>query len=64
MIDILETFLPLQILYKVIDLGYAKELDQSSVCTSFVGTMQYLVSWRWQSSNYAIQINLSNLTPV
>lgn len=38
-------YFPLQILYKVIDLGYAKELDQSSVCTSFVGTMQYLVSY-------------------
>ncbi|XP_005096610.3 inhibitor of nuclear factor kappa-B kinase subunit alpha [Aplysia californica] len=29
-------------LYKIIDLGYAKELDVSSVCNSFVGTMQYL----------------------
>jgi len=34
----------LQVLYKIIDLGYAKELDNSSVCFSFVGTMQYLVS--------------------
>jgi len=34
----------LQIVYKLIDLGYAKELDQGSVCTSFVGTLQYLVS--------------------
>lgn len=33
-----------QIVYKLIDLGYAKELDQGSVCTSFVGTLQYLVS--------------------
>ena len=30
-------------MYKIIDLGYAKELDQGSVCTSFVGTLQYLV---------------------
>ncbi|KAK6170853.1 hypothetical protein SNE40_019148 [Patella caerulea] len=29
-------------IYKLIDLGYAKELDQSSVCQSFVGTLQYL----------------------
>ncbi|ESP04014.1 hypothetical protein LOTGIDRAFT_110348 [Lottia gigantea] len=29
-------------MYKLIDLGYAKELDQSSVCQSFVGTLQYL----------------------
>jgi len=34
----------LQILYKLIDLGYAKDLAHDSVCTSFVGTMQYLVS--------------------
>ena len=32
-----------QTVYKIIDLGYAKELDQGSVCTSFVGTLQYLV---------------------
>ena len=30
--------------YKIIDLGYAKDLDQGSLCTSFVGTPQYLVS--------------------
>ncbi|KAA0184955.1 hypothetical protein HAZT_HAZT004723 [Hyalella azteca] len=28
--------------YKLIDLGYAKELEYTSVCTSFVGTLQYL----------------------
>ena len=32
-------------IHKIIDLGYAKELDQSSMCTSFVGTLQYLVSY-------------------
>uniref|UniRef100_UPI00358E1FE5 inhibitor of nuclear factor kappa-B kinase subunit beta-like n=1 Tax=Myxine glutinosa TaxID=7769 RepID=UPI00358E1FE5 len=31
-----------RVLYKIIDLGYAKELDQGSLCTSFVGTLQYL----------------------
>lgn len=35
-------FLP-QIVHKLIDLGYAKDLDQGNVCTSFVGTLQYLV---------------------
>lgn len=35
---------PLQLIHKIIDLGYAKDLDQSSLCTSFVGTLQYLVS--------------------
>lgn len=29
-------------IYKLIDLGYAKELDANSACSSFVGTMQYL----------------------
>lgn len=33
----------LQIVHKIIDLGYAKDLDQGSLCTSFVGTLQYLV---------------------
>lgn len=34
----------LQLVHKLIDLGYAKDLDQGSLCTSFVGTLQYLVS--------------------
>lgn len=33
-----------QLVHKIIDLGYAKDLDQGSLCTSFVGTLQYLVS--------------------
>lgn len=33
----------LQIMHKIIDLGYAKDVDQGSLCTSFVGTLQYLV---------------------
>lgn len=33
---------PFQNIYKLIDLGYAKELDQSSMAASFVGTLQYL----------------------
>uniref|UniRef100_A0A665X6Q0 IkappaB kinase n=1 Tax=Echeneis naucrates TaxID=173247 RepID=A0A665X6Q0_ECHNA len=32
-----------RLIHKIIDLGYAKELDQSSLCTSFVGTLQYLL---------------------
>lgn len=31
-------------MHKIIDLGYAKDVDQGSLCTSFVGTLQYLVS--------------------
>lgn len=41
-----QIFLPsifFQLIHKIIDLGYAKELDQGSLCTSFVGTLQYLV---------------------
>lgn len=34
----------LKLVHKIIDLGYAKDLDQGSLCTSFVGTLQYLVS--------------------
>lgn len=30
-------------MHKIIDLGYAKDVDQGSLCTSFVGTLQYLV---------------------
>ena len=33
----------LQVVYKLIDLGYAKELDQGSLATTFVGTFKYLV---------------------
>jgi inhibitor of nuclear factor kappa-B kinase subunit alpha len=32
-----------KIMHKIIDLGYAKDVDQGSLCTSFVGTLQYLV---------------------
>ncbi|XP_064418569.1 inhibitor of nuclear factor kappa-B kinase subunit alpha isoform X2 [Latimeria chalumnae] len=31
-----------KLVHKIIDLGYAKDLDQGSLCTSFVGTLQYL----------------------
>ncbi|XP_031417353.1 inhibitor of nuclear factor kappa-B kinase subunit alpha-like isoform X2 [Clupea harengus] len=31
-----------RLVHKIIDLGYAKDLDQGSLCTSFVGTLQYL----------------------
>lgn len=42
LIYVLSVFL--QLVHKLIDLGYAKDLDQGSLCTSFVGTLQYLVS--------------------
>lgn len=31
-----------QLSFKLIDLGYAKEWDQNSLCSSFVGTLQYV----------------------
>ncbi|XP_057297723.1 inhibitor of nuclear factor kappa-B kinase subunit alpha-like isoform X1 [Hydractinia symbiolongicarpus] len=30
------------VIYKITDLGYAKQLDARSICMSFVGTIQYL----------------------
>ncbi|XP_055877935.1 inhibitor of nuclear factor kappa-B kinase subunit alpha-like [Biomphalaria glabrata] len=43
---------PNKILYKVIDLGYAKELDVNSICNSYVGTMQYLAPELFVSKPY------------
>lgn len=48
-----------QIVYKLIDLGYAKELDQSSICTSFVGTLQYLAPELFMSKTYVTLSYLS-----
>ena len=31
-------------MYKLTDFGYAKRYDKSSVCTSLVGMVQYVVS--------------------
>nr|UCK81520.1 inhibitor of nuclear factor kappa-B kinase subunit alpha [Arenicola marina] len=31
-----------KVIYKLIDLGYAKDVSQGSICKSFVGTAQYL----------------------
>lgn len=42
--SLLWNYVFLQLVHKIIDLGYAKDLDQGSLCTSFVGTLQYLVS--------------------
>jgi serine/threonine protein kinase len=48
-----------QIVYKLIDLGYAKELDQTSICTSFVGTLQYLAPELFMSKTYVTLSYLS-----
>uniref|UniRef100_A0ABM0M026 IkappaB kinase n=1 Tax=Saccoglossus kowalevskii TaxID=10224 RepID=A0ABM0M026_SACKO len=41
-----------KIQYKIIDLGYAKALDDGSVCSSFVGTLQYLAPELFSSKEY------------
>lgn len=43
--------------YKVIDLGYAKDLDQGSVCTSFVGTLQYLAPELINAQKYTCTVD-------
>ncbi|XP_060588083.1 inhibitor of nuclear factor kappa-B kinase subunit alpha-like [Ruditapes philippinarum] len=46
-----------RVVYKIIDLGYAKELDQGSVCTSFVGTLQYLAPELFASQKYTCTVD-------
>ncbi|XP_069700860.1 inhibitor of nuclear factor kappa-B kinase subunit alpha isoform X2 [Periplaneta americana] len=50
-----------KIVYKLIDLGYAKELDQSSICTSFVGTLQYLAPELFMSKTYNYSVDYWSL---
>ncbi|XP_021936902.1 inhibitor of nuclear factor kappa-B kinase subunit alpha-like isoform X2 [Zootermopsis nevadensis] len=50
-----------RIVYKLIDLGYAKELDQSSICTSFVGTLQYLAPELFMSKTYNYSVDYWSL---
>ncbi|XP_033120383.1 inhibitor of nuclear factor kappa-B kinase subunit beta-like [Anneissia japonica] len=41
-----------KIIYKLIDLGYAKDMDQSSVARTFVGTLQYLAPELFTAKSY------------
>lgn len=50
-------------IHKIIDLGYAKELDQSSLCTSFVGTLQYLVTVANSPEHLAMHWMLPHAAP-
>lgn len=43
--------------YKIIDLGYCKELDQSSWASSFVGTMQYLAPELFENKQYTAAVD-------
>uniref|UniRef100_A0A023FJH9 IkappaB kinase n=1 Tax=Amblyomma cajennense TaxID=34607 RepID=A0A023FJH9_AMBCJ len=47
--------------YKIIDLGYAKEFDQSSLCNSFVGTLQYLAPELFEKKPYTRAVDLWSL---
>ncbi|XP_020777102.2 inhibitor of nuclear factor kappa-B kinase subunit alpha-like isoform X1 [Boleophthalmus pectinirostris] len=44
-------------IHKIIDLGYAKDLDQGSLCTSFVGTLQYLAPELFESKPYTLTVD-------
>uniref|UniRef100_A0A1A7X472 IkappaB kinase n=1 Tax=Iconisemion striatum TaxID=60296 RepID=A0A1A7X472_9TELE len=46
-----------RLIHKIIDLGYAKELDQSSLCTSFVGTLQYLAPELIERQRYDVTVD-------
>ncbi|XP_054708715.1 inhibitor of nuclear factor kappa-B kinase subunit alpha-like [Uloborus diversus] len=47
--------------FKLIDLGYAKELDTGSLCTSFVGTLQYLAPELFMSEKYSCTVDFWSL---
>ncbi|XP_069473761.1 inhibitor of nuclear factor kappa-B kinase subunit beta [Ambystoma mexicanum] len=46
-----------RLIHKIIDLGYAKELDQNSLCTSFVGTLQYLAPELLEQQKYTVTVD-------
>lgn len=50
-----------KVIYKLIDLGYAKELDSTSVCASFVGTLQYLAPEILYSKTYSNTVDFWSL---
>ncbi|XP_026550115.1 inhibitor of nuclear factor kappa-B kinase subunit alpha-like, partial [Notechis scutatus] len=53
-----------KVIYKIIDLGYAKDLDQGSLCTSFVGTLQYLAPELFENSPYSKTVDFWSLGTV
>ncbi|XP_041856312.1 inhibitor of nuclear factor kappa-B kinase subunit beta [Melanotaenia boesemani] len=46
-----------RLIHKIIDLGYAKELDHTSVCASFVGTLQYLAPELIERQRYTVSVD-------
>ncbi|XP_049875046.1 inhibitor of nuclear factor kappa-B kinase subunit beta [Pectinophora gossypiella] len=57
----LPTHTPRKVIYKLIDLGYAKEIDSNSVCASFVGTLQYLAPEILYSKTYSNSVDYWSL---
>lgn len=52
---------PEGVIYKLIDLGYAKVLDHSSICNSFVGTLQYLAPELLYNTEYTSSVDYWSL---
>nr|XP_026492945.1 inhibitor of nuclear factor kappa-B kinase subunit alpha [Vanessa tameamea] len=52
---------PKKVTYKIIDLGYAKEIDSNSICASFVGTLQYLAPELFYSKSYSNSVDFWSL---
>ncbi|KAM4609563.1 inhibitor of nuclear factor kappa-B kinase subunit alpha [Discoglossus pictus] len=50
-----------KVVHKIIDLGYAKDLDQGSLCTSFVGTLQYLAPELFENKPYTVTVDYWSL---
>ncbi len=50
-----------RVVYKLIDLGYAKELGQSSLALSFVGTLQYIAPELFLSQEYTKSVDYWSL---
>ncbi|KAK7934429.1 hypothetical protein WMY93_005325 [Mugilogobius chulae] len=46
-----------RLIHKIIDLGYVKELDTSSLCISFVGTLQYLAPELIERQKYTYTVD-------
>ena len=50
-----------RIVYKLIDLGYAKELGVSSMARSFVGTLQYVAPELFLEHDYTKSVDYWSL---
>jgi inhibitor of nuclear factor kappa-B kinase subunit beta len=50
-----------QKIFKLIDLGYAKDLSQQSLCKTLVGTLQYLAPELFQTDKYNCTVDYWSL---